>query len=208
MILVPGTCEIRIQASGKFIEESSNSIRLTATPRDIRFAALKTIEACLMDHGEGGYSTHDFGRVVRWIEAPSTDFPENLNLGPDLTFFTAMIWNFNTMFPTSEPEPGSHDESTAYRLADQLRNTAKTAPAKSVLQRNLEARADWVESSAATIHRDYGPETEFAWWSGADEHQASSPNQNPTTACNATANLTLPGVASCISIPYGMRVTI
>ena len=204
--LVQGTCEIRIQASGKFIEENrDDSIKLTANPAELRRATLKIIEKCLVGQGEGGYSTYDFGRVVRWITAPTTDFPENLDLGPDLTFFTAIVWSYQTTFPTDVPEPGSYDESTADQLVNHIGKAANRAPAGSALERNLEARADYVWESAATIYKHWGVESGYAWWSGPDDDQMSTQNQTTTVAPNVKANLTLPGIANYSFMPYDVK---
>lgn len=163
---------------------------MVATPDAIRYAAWHAMKKCIIDeNGKGGYATHQFAKVVHWITAPDTPFPQNLDLPDEITFITAMVWipwSYRNLF-----EPGSRDEWTAVELAHALSAAFHRAPAGSVLQSTLGARLDYVEGSEAAIGEG-GRESGYMWWSGPvplHSHGAFACDQK----------LILPGAKNCSS---------
>ena len=78
----PGSCQIVIQMSGKYQEESG--VQIGAPPDDLRTAARLTVQRCLTADQQGvhagGYSTYDFASVTEWITAPNVSrfsYPSN-----------------------------------------------------------------------------------------------------------------------------------
>ena len=148
------------------------------------------MKKCIIDeNGKGGYATHQFLKLVRWITAPDTPFPQNLDLPDEITFITAMVWkpwSYRNLF-----EPGSRDEWTAVKLNHALSAAVDQAPAGSVLQSTLLTRLDYVEGSEAAIE-DGGRESGYMWWS------APVPlHSHGAFACDQ--KMILPGAKNCSS---------
>lgn len=152
------------------------------------------MKKCIIDeNGKGGYATHQFAKVVHWITAPNTPFPQNLDLPDEITFITAMVWkpwSYLNLF-----EPGSRDEWTAIELEDVLSAAADRAPAGSMLQSSLRARLDYVEGSEAAIDNWGGRESGYMWWSGP----VPPPPLHSHGAFACDQNLILPGAKNCSS---------
>lgn len=164
---------------------------MVATPDAIRDAAWYAMKQCVADKNKiGGYATHQFAKVVDWITAPDTPFPQNLDLPDEITFITAMVWtpwSFTNLF-----EPGSRDEWTAVQLVYALEAAIDRAPEGSVLESTLEARRKYVEGSEMAIDNWGGQESNYKWWSGpAPDHSHGA------VACDP--KLILPGGKNCSS---------
>ena len=197
-----GTCQIRIQASGKYHEDYPDAnIALFATPEEIRGSVMSVIEKCVgnndpKSNNKAGFTTLDLANVIKWITTPRTVFPEDLDLRADLTFFTAMLWNYTPDSP--DIEPGSHDEETAYVIAHELDKAADAAPWGSSLRENLLARAKYVHGSEWAINDHGGPASGIAWWSGpVDAGLWSSQNSSVPGACANQTLLMLPQASRC-----------
>ena len=197
-----GTCQIKIQASGKFLEDHPEAnIVLFATPRGIRGSAMSAIEKCAGNDdprspNKGGFATYHLANVIDWITAPNTVFPGNLQLDPDLTFFTAMVWNYDPRSP--DIEPGSHDEETAYVIARELDKSAEVAPSRSPLRTDLQARARYVHGSEYAINDHGGLGSGLAWWSGpVDASSWGTHNSSLSGACAGRVRLRLPQAVGC-----------
>lgn len=158
------------------------------------------MKKCIVDeNGLGGYATNQFAKVVNWITAPDTPFPQNLDLPDEITFITAMVWkpwSYRNLF-----EPGSRDEWTAIELNDALLAAVNRAPEGSVLQDTLRARLVYVQGSEAAMDNG-GRESGYMWWSGPvplHSHGAFACDQK----------LILPGAKNCSSnsTPSDLRIS-
>ena len=199
--IIPGTCQIRIEPSGKYVDENAgDNIRLIAAPKVVRRKAKATIDQCIESEREGGYSTFDLDKTINWITAPTTDFPDKLDLGPELTFFTVMVWNYE---PTGMNyfEPGSYDELTALHIRDAITDAAKVAPSGSELQRQLRAKAKYINESATAINDHGGNESGLTWWTGPSDGLSRIQNSSAIARFSAIARLALPGTKNCSDTP-------
>ena len=188
-----GTCEIVLSASGKYVEDD-NRLQVQAAPDDLRDIAQYTIEKCLGDEKEGGYSTHQFANVANWITDPDTVFPGNLNLPAHLTFFTAMICN--PADSLEDFEPGSRDAQSALELKRALQIALGRLAPGSDLQRSLLARRRYVRGSEMAIINHGGPESGYFWWSGPRPRTSSQMTGSNSFACNLES--VPPGTGQCI----------
>ena len=147
------------------------------------------MKKCVIDeNGKGGYATNQFAKVVDWIIAPNTPFPQNLDLPDEIIFITAMVWkpwSYHNLF-----EPGSRDEWTAAELKHALSAAADRAPDGNV-QSTLRAREDYVEGSEQAMG-NYGREGAYKWWSGPVPFHFHG-----AFACDP--KLILPGAKNCSS---------
>ena len=192
LISFPGTCKILIQASGKYIEEHQDSnIRLTATPNDLRVAALDTIINCVRQERLGGYSTNQFHYLVDWITAPRTVFPGGLNIPVTTSFFTTAVTESHE-WRAFEADPGSFDAETASQLKSRLSTAADAAPSGSVLQRDLQGRARYVRGSEEAI-QSHGEGSGLAWWSGPEVDYPGVANFDADCATKSKLGIPVPG---------------
>lgn len=194
--MIPGTCQIKLSASGKYASENDLVIRIA--PDELRQMALYTIEACVQKEDYGGYATKGIGKATEWITAPSTHFPGDPRLPPSITFFTALVW-----FSGREPwrngyDPGEHDYWTTIAILEHLRAAKDAAPPRSALKFLLEDRYHYLYASAEI--QDGGRERKWPWWGKFLTQGSSStsiPVGNQTAAC--ASNLVAPGAANCSS---------
>lgn len=63
-------------------------------PDELRYLALNTMENCVSRRELGGYTTNAITDALDWIVDSETDFPDNLDLPPYITFLTASKLSF------------------------------------------------------------------------------------------------------------------
>ena len=154
--MAPGTCQIKLTASGKYASEHDLAIRMS--PDDLRLLALYTVEDCIFKQHIGGYTTKGFEDTIDWLVAPDTGFPDNLDLPAYTTFFTAMVGH-----PQVEGyEPGAHDPLISRAMLHYLGQARAQTPRMSGLQRMLARRYEYIRISAEVQQRHR--EWKRAWW--------------------------------------------
>ena len=69
----PGTCELRLHASGQWTEEHDFGINIS--PNQIRRLFSSALEHCVNDENKGGFVIEDLTNLCDWLVAPDTEFP-------------------------------------------------------------------------------------------------------------------------------------
>ena len=69
----PGTCELRLHASGQWTEENDFSINIR--PNQIRDFFSFALERCVNEENQGGFVIEELTNVCDWLVAPDTEFP-------------------------------------------------------------------------------------------------------------------------------------
>ena len=154
---------------------------MSASPDELRELALYTIEKCIHGQKLGGYTTKYIEDTIDWITAPETVFPGNLDLPPEITFFTAMVRRRRATASEEEYEPGAHDPQVSLIIRDSLMVAEEEALPYSELEEDLRKRYDYL----AVSHRvQEQREWKRAWWESWIHPPSLTPNATLSTVVN------------------------
>lgn len=196
-------CQLRLHASGKWVEE--NVFAIDISPNKIRNMFGRLMGKCVQGQKKGGFVTNGINNTMKWLLREDTEFPgepsrtpgepRKLYIPESATFLTAMIWHTHGRGESMEFEPGANHPVASHFLYRALQRAAidlEEEDPQSTFIWELQRRGEFLSEMIGSYQYIQQPPF-WTWWGSKRIPYRPLSENGSLTLFNATG-LSIPSI--------------